>query len=473
MNSKPLTYDSLKTVIQYMDPNTRFLLYSRISSIRTVERAVPLVIERLSIQDHQVWVNNTCYECGIYQVDCENKIPYRVSGWNKFYFQRICNVDEFGTRDYITEAGGMLPGNNGRRYERNLFGYFDRENIPTNEGRLQKLEAIIEIEKQRLNQLMNYRPESSSANKEDERKNLDKFKFVHIEVPKIYNEDELKLLNNKKMVKEAIKYAKDRIKDMENELLPFENKRNNIRPKFEIHLVTFGYYGRFINRVNERVKYTGDLHKAEENLRDFMFSNRRHVVRVNSFETNQKCAVKMPQDLKMRIENLRLCANESPILEQVKSIIDESSFPLERLAIAFISNAPQNLDYKFIGNSKYLECYLMFAAELPIIRSLQNKIVYFSTCLTHFLKSEDFIVLIRNWIQTNKPTGTCFTFSLYKAEEEIAIKILDRVKRRIVNATSGDKWVKISMSSSAVLKIRYFQNASSTLFIRMVVVPVK
>uniref|UniRef100_A0A1I7TAH8 Enkurin domain-containing protein n=1 Tax=Caenorhabditis tropicalis TaxID=1561998 RepID=A0A1I7TAH8_9PELO len=236
MNCKPLTYDSLKTVIQYLDPNTRFLLSSRIPSIRTAERAVPLIIKRLLIFNHCVDVNDVRYECVVYQVDCKDKIPYRVSGKSDLNWKLTCDVDEFGTRDYITKAGGMLPGHNGH-FENNLFGAYDLEVVPTNEGRLQKLEEILEIEKQQLNQLMNYIPENDAMDKENEMKSFCKFTLICSNPPRIYEKEELKLLKSEETVKKAIKYLKDRIRQMENELNLFQNKSKNIRPKFEIHLV--------------------------------------------------------------------------------------------------------------------------------------------------------------------------------------------------------------------------------------------
>uniref|UniRef100_A0A1I7TAI6 PRE_C2HC domain-containing protein n=1 Tax=Caenorhabditis tropicalis TaxID=1561998 RepID=A0A1I7TAI6_9PELO len=288
MNSKPFTYDSLKTVILYMDPNTRILLSSRAPSIRNAEKAVPLRIESLSIKHHRVSVNNIGYECGIYQVDCKNKQPYRVSGLSRLNWKRTCNVDEFGTRDYISAAGGMLPANNGH-FENNLFGSYYREIIPTNEGRFQKLEEALEIEKQRLNQLMNYRPNENPVNNNIEAKICSKFRVIHYDPPRLYNRKDLELLKNEKMVKAAIRYVKDRIRQMKQELVLFQNKSKNIRPKFEIHVVM--YQGNLTPRVIERVKYTGDFHKAEENLRDFMFAKRQHVVRVKSFSIKQACSM--------------------------------------------------------------------------------------------------------------------------------------------------------------------------------------
>uniref|UniRef100_A0A1I7UDS9 SEP domain-containing protein n=1 Tax=Caenorhabditis tropicalis TaxID=1561998 RepID=A0A1I7UDS9_9PELO len=266
MNSKPLTYDSLKTVILYINPNTRFLLSSRIPSIQTAEKAVPLIINVLYFGEerHHFKVNETVYHYGIYQVDCKDKVPYRVSGQRDLNRKYTCDVDKFGIRDYINKADGWLPGNNGRP-EYNLFGFNDREIISTKEGRLKKLEGMLKIEKQRLNQLMNYRPENSLVSEQDdEQSGIPDFKFICYESVRKYNKKELRTLKSEKVVREVIEYTNYRIRQMENELLPFENQKNNVRPEFEIHLNKSQEDGSC--NVIERVKYTGDLHKAEESL---------------------------------------------------------------------------------------------------------------------------------------------------------------------------------------------------------------
>uniref|UniRef100_A0A1I7T3T7 DUF3794 domain-containing protein n=1 Tax=Caenorhabditis tropicalis TaxID=1561998 RepID=A0A1I7T3T7_9PELO len=76
MSNKPLTYVSLKTVIQYLDPNTRLLLSSRIPSIRSAERAVPLKIEEILIGNSYIRVNETLYEFELCKMDC--KLPYQM-----------------------------------------------------------------------------------------------------------------------------------------------------------------------------------------------------------------------------------------------------------------------------------------------------------------------------------------------------------------------------------------------------------
>uniref|UniRef100_A0A1I7T3S4 BRCA-2_OB1 domain-containing protein n=1 Tax=Caenorhabditis tropicalis TaxID=1561998 RepID=A0A1I7T3S4_9PELO len=464
MNSKRLDNDSLKMVIEYMDPHTRFLLSSRIPSISVLDRAIPLKIGRLVIGDHFIKVNETEYKYEIYQVDCKDEIPYRVSGECKLNGRWTCDVDEFGIRDYITKAG--LPGNNGNQ-EKNLFGFNDLENIPTEKGHLEKLKRILITEKQRYDQLLCYRPENVSESKKEERESFEKFKAICHDL--VYSDEELELLRSEKFVNKAIENTDERIKQMENELLPFENRRNNIRPKFEIHVVV---KRKSLPRVIiERIVYisTGDLHKAGESLMEFMFSKRQNSVVVNQFEINQKCHIRMPSDLKMRIGNLELKDNISANLELVEPIIDKTSFKKGILTICCKNN--EEIDYKLIAKFSNLVYSDDSSLALPLVQRFQNNRVYFLNNAFLFFENDDFIFLLKNWLKTDKPMGTCFTFPTFQPRKDYIKGILKDVRYHFNEATKGDKCVDIPMRNSTALRMSYKLNDSRYLII-LTVVPV-
>uniref|UniRef100_A0A1I7T3S1 FBA_2 domain-containing protein n=1 Tax=Caenorhabditis tropicalis TaxID=1561998 RepID=A0A1I7T3S1_9PELO len=362
MNSKPMTYDSLKTVIQYLDPNTRLLLSSRIPSIRFVEKAVPLKLESLEIGTHWIIVNGTSYFYGIYKIDNEDKRPYEVSGYTP-YDRYICDVDGFVTS----------------KKEQTIF---------------EKLKSMI-----------------------------------------------------------------------------FGNKSsNNDFPRFEIHLRKQRKNLRVY--LIERISYTGDFHKAEESLREFMFGKRRHFVVVNKyFMINQNCPIPIPCGLKIRTKQLMINNKISTNLELIKPVIDESCLPFEKLSlIVNWSNDTQEIDYEFIKNCKLLKYYYISELQLPQILVLPNQRIYFSTSSYSFLPKEDFILLIKNWIETNKPIDTCFTFRISLFSESYLIELLNHVKESFHQATTGDKCVNIPIRNSTILKISYKQDKHSYYFIEMAVV---
>uniref|UniRef100_A0A1I7TAH6 FBA_2 domain-containing protein n=1 Tax=Caenorhabditis tropicalis TaxID=1561998 RepID=A0A1I7TAH6_9PELO len=484
MNSKPLTYDSLKTVILYMEPNTklvdlefniviktfRFLLALRIPSIRLAEKTVPLKVDELVFvfNGHSISVNGTVYKYDIYQVDCKDKLPYRVSGISELSLKLTCNVDEFGTRDYITEASGWLPGHDGG-FGNNLFMKNDPIIIPTNEGRLQRLGEILEIEKQRLDQLLGFKPKNEILSDEKEQCGLFHFEFLNIGVRK-YEKKELEILKNEEMLRKAVEHTKDKIKQMEQELVLYHNRSNNTRPKFEIHLIK--YREGSPPSVIERVNYTGDLHKAEESLLKFMFSNRLHVIVVNRLFINKQCSLRLPSDLKMRTKNLNIVQNVTSNQELMKSVVDQSYLPLESVTIIIELSETPELDYEFFGIFKQL--YLVVSGGwLPSLQSIQNQIVHISSVESTFFDGDQFHTLIRSWVKTKKAIGTCITLHTYFQEDSNAIRILDRVRNEFNEGTVGYRCVNIPMSAFAVLKISHFWRDNHFLSFEMAVVSVE
>uniref|UniRef100_A0A1I7TAJ4 FBA_2 domain-containing protein n=1 Tax=Caenorhabditis tropicalis TaxID=1561998 RepID=A0A1I7TAJ4_9PELO len=468
MNRKPLTYDSLKTVILYMDANTRLLISSRIPSLHTTEQLVPLKIEELVIGQHKIGINQIDYEYGIYLCK-EGKEPWKVSGSSGLAFKWTCKVDEYGMRDYITRAGGMLPGNNGRR-EENLFGEHDLTRIPTNTGRLRKLRQRIELEKQRRIQLVNYRPKSDAENiTSSNYGNLLKFNTSRQKFKGKYTKKNLELLENKLIVELAISQVDHRIKEMENEIVLFENTKNNIRPKFEIHLTKGQKYYKVT--VLERVNYDRDIHKAGNSLMKFIFS-KRPLIQVNKLVFPRGCLTKIPGFLlyKLKIKNLDVTENVPDKLELAKLVTNKSSVPMEKLTMHILSNENPEMDYAFMNQFKVLEVEGIALLKLRFMESLQNQKVLFQMNLCVFLDFGDFISLIKNWVETNKPIGTCFTFFHWYTDEEKLIKIMNRVKHQIDGAIAGDKYVDIPMNNGTVTRVSNEQSEGE-MWIQMEVVP--
>uniref|UniRef100_A0A1I7UDT3 FTH domain-containing protein n=1 Tax=Caenorhabditis tropicalis TaxID=1561998 RepID=A0A1I7UDT3_9PELO len=443
MNSKPLAYDSLKTVLEYMDPNIRFLLSSRVPSIRTAERAVPLKIEEFEMRNNKIRINRTNYEFGIYQVDRQDNIPHKVSGLNKLNYKWTSDVDEFGIPDYITKEGGMLPGNNGSG-ERNLFGFEDDEIIPDNDGRLQKLERILETEKNRYKQLLRYRPKKAIRNHHSQYLGHRSFRRIARDRAQIYSNEELEMLKTKEEVDNAIEDTKNNIKLMENQILPFQNRRDNIRPKFEIYVRKSD--GRSPSHLIERVNYTGDLHKAVESFINYIFSKRRHVIEINRLWTPSNTS--MPRILKFKVK--RLVIQERGSIESVEPIIEESSFPLEKVTIDIGFRGTEELDHEIIRTAKLLKIDVSFASS-QLLQNVTHPNVEFRF-YSFFTEHPEFFVLIRHYVETNKPIGTCYLFNTHRSEE-IAISILENISIGIQGAIYDNKCVTIPMRNSTVLKL--------------------
>uniref|UniRef100_A0A1I7TMV1 FTH domain-containing protein n=1 Tax=Caenorhabditis tropicalis TaxID=1561998 RepID=A0A1I7TMV1_9PELO len=475
MNSKPIGYESSKDVISFLDPNLRLALSFRHPSNWTAEKAVPLKIDKLMMDNHKIVVDRTTYECAIYQMNhCENKPPFRVSGRNELNRKWTCDVDEYGIPDYITKAGGGLPGNSGILNERLepideiLFGVKDLVKIPTDEGRMDRLKSILDFQKQRHQQLLRIRwkteidipekvPKLDVPDFEARRraqKSYSDFTLVYrLSHFRLFTEEELNLLKTEEHVQSAITLMEERIDMMEKLILPFENRKNNIRPKFEIHVTKRqGNSNSFI--VLERVNYNGNLHKAMNSLREIMFSKRGQPVVVSKLNITHDCKlagpIPMPRELKMKITELDL--EENVPTELMEPIIDATSSPVEKLHIHVNDDTPQNMDLEFIKTCKVLNISKNHGTMLPVILNLVNLTVNIQLSDSVFFSNDEYVSLINHWIETKKPVGTCFTFSTDKEEEEI-IESFDFIADQFEEAITEYGIISIPMENSTAITV--------------------
>ncbi|EGT37746.1 hypothetical protein CAEBREN_18665 [Caenorhabditis brenneri] len=98
MNSKPLTYDSLKCVLEYVEANRRIEIARRCPSIRKVEKLVPLHLNELVFKDNGFKLNNMKYELGIHQKYHVGNIPDSVRQHNKLGGYTM-DLNNFGLED--------------------------------------------------------------------------------------------------------------------------------------------------------------------------------------------------------------------------------------------------------------------------------------------------------------------------------------------------------------------------------------
>ncbi|CAL2034172.1 unnamed protein product [Caenorhabditis brenneri] len=89
MDSKPLGYDSLRILLQYLDANERFYLAHRAPSLQKIEKTIPLKIHYLSFGYDSFIINKTEYQFdysqgGPHYIKCSNATFFPGLGKNGF-----------------------------------------------------------------------------------------------------------------------------------------------------------------------------------------------------------------------------------------------------------------------------------------------------------------------------------------------------------------------------------------------------
>uniref|UniRef100_A0A1I7TMV3 F-box domain-containing protein n=1 Tax=Caenorhabditis tropicalis TaxID=1561998 RepID=A0A1I7TMV3_9PELO len=415
MNSKPLSLDCLKSVLLNLDPNKRLLLSLQCPSIHALEKTVPLKIDTLKISDYEIGVNGTKYKCEIYQMNCcKNKPPYRVSGYDEDD-DWVHDVNKFGVPDYGFEKKGSPWMSNGN------------EKLMDNECKIKELEYSISVEKQKCVQLLNFRPKNEENDGRPLNWSYGIFENVHAR-GRLYTDKELELLPNEERRMEAISFVNEQIDLMEKQLIPYENMRDNIEPRFEVHLIKEEGDS---STVVKRIKYTGDLKKDSKTIWELMLSKRQHVVVANEFIISTSRSTPLPCELKISTTKFK---KDMPD-EHIKSTIDLSGLPFEKM--------------------------------LPFLMNLVNQKVYLYD--NYFFTNEIFALLIRSWVETKKPRGTCFIFEMKRNEKQVE-QLFDFLCDHINGAFKGNKLVFIPMENLKAIKITYEQEKSS---MRMAVVALR
>lgn len=96
MSDIPLQYESLRTIIQHMEANFRFRLVTYVPTIRNTEKAVPIKINNLALDDTKTTVNDVTYKLGVY-------IEYKRESETSPYIKTLnlnggssCEMDKYG-----------------------------------------------------------------------------------------------------------------------------------------------------------------------------------------------------------------------------------------------------------------------------------------------------------------------------------------------------------------------------------------
>ncbi|KAF1764209.1 hypothetical protein GCK72_004156 [Caenorhabditis remanei] len=109
MNSnRPLSYDSFKKVLIYMNANLRLRLATQCPSIRSAEKAAPLKIKFFQPIRNCMFIDDTIYHFGVYKKYPEGECPSRVLVANNTDGSSR-DVDEFGF-DYWGDANAVTEG---------------------------------------------------------------------------------------------------------------------------------------------------------------------------------------------------------------------------------------------------------------------------------------------------------------------------------------------------------------------------
>uniref|UniRef100_A0A1I7TAG1 F-box domain-containing protein n=1 Tax=Caenorhabditis tropicalis TaxID=1561998 RepID=A0A1I7TAG1_9PELO len=327
MNSKPLTYNCLESVIKHTDLNKRLQLKARCSSIKQLESNVPLEIDTLDFYGDHLVVNGTEYRIGVIQKWPNSQVPNyaKLELMNGGCFN---DLNEFGAR-CSDESVDLMPGDIDMMKKRPR--YKDPRIIPNPvDIDIAEKEENIKFYKKELEKLRSVWGTtifSFDELKEFKKKN-DIFYDKHYANRRGYS------ANNKEQ--EALDVQKKLILNIFREKRKLQcsiNKRDNIHPEFLVLLTMKSPTGE--KRV-EYGKYTGKLHDSQKGLLSFILGDRSCSVNVKKLILSNESVIRVPIGLKLKIQELEIISDYDltrfeVLFNKLKPILDESSIPLRSL----------------------------------------------------------------------------------------------------------------------------------------------
>ncbi|EFO83254.1 hypothetical protein CRE_13638 [Caenorhabditis remanei] len=427
MPAIPVRYESLKAILPYMDPNTRFQISLRIPSVSSLESRLPLKIENLTFSNIDTKVNKISYQLGVYRDYGRNETPSDVHHMNQGGGS-FNDIDQYGV---IMNPGvnSVLPG------DIDLRTGVHRNFLPNTEGQeqflLQQLKALKMILAERLNQ---------EYIEDDETRN------VVVGAPfngfvENYRRDT------------SVESIQLQIQSLRDSLRPFNNRRDN---RISPYTASIQFTRRSPKGVTiQRVAYNKYLYEATKAVHTKLFGNRGSSITVKNLNIDLPNRIfRFPTATVLKIENLEVAFWNSLTFERFKEIIDPSSLPIQQLKISSFLRffdcrhmIPREAKSLIINNNPTEN-----GSWTPILRNLTNRRVYLENENARN-PPNNYMALIENWLERGRPVGT--TFSMGIKNEETVKQCLDTLKQRQEVLGSSEKQVQLRINASLMLNVSY------------------
>uniref|UniRef100_A0A1I7T601 F-box domain-containing protein n=1 Tax=Caenorhabditis tropicalis TaxID=1561998 RepID=A0A1I7T601_9PELO len=353
MNSRPLNYDSLKVVLEYLEPNIRFQLSIRCPSIRQTEKLVPLKLDFLQFQKYFIRINQTGY---LLRVEKESSDGAILSEEDRL----LCHdLDEYGVSeqcipDVITPGDidlGRIP-----------WGPSDETELYY-EWNLRIFEKALEIRNQENSEpfIGPYKRESW---------------IEMLEWPEGLNEEQEEALK-REYIETLVHYPSKNllvtIEGFREFLEPYFRRRDKIPPPFTMKLELSVDHPKGEHRI--RYPYTIKLQEAAKRLNTFFFGD-RPMIHTNCFCVRQTdFVIPLPVGFKIKSRRWDISAHNTLFFESLKTIFDDASFPLEVIHLNGVQ-IEEEFEHEIIRNTKFLiirPCFpIQYILNLLLLLNTRN-----------------------------------------------------------------------------------------------------
>ncbi|CAL2048638.1 unnamed protein product [Caenorhabditis brenneri] len=435
MNSQPLRYECLRSVLSYMEANKRIECANRMPSIRKVEKVLPLKIKKLSFSENFFIINQTEYRFGVYRHYGTKVTPQFIQSQN----------EDGGCRNDVDKYGFEVEGTwykaipedivmNAREVEEPLR---DINTMIAREQEVKTLEMeIVEL----------YGKLGKGCGFEEMRESPEQASQLGFALMKAHEEIDRKTAE---------------IEKAHYDLQCYKCYRDNTPSPFEsfIQLRLCDEETRFhatpTSRKFERLIYNKTLPDAMRAVLKLIFGDRKKPVRVTEMDVNQDHSLRLPSDFKLNLRKLNVRGVLGKVCDPLSSIIDATCLPLKEVSVKSHTEFINDFQPELARTAKKLiigDHYEINTEEwLPVFLTLQNQYVEWRV-LYETIPAADFIELIRFWLSEGKRIGTTFSFH---GQRRSVTEFFERAVQEFHGAFRENRCITIPMTSFSKVQVSH------------------
>uniref|UniRef100_A0A1I7TGW6 F-box domain-containing protein n=1 Tax=Caenorhabditis tropicalis TaxID=1561998 RepID=A0A1I7TGW6_9PELO len=327
---------SIECVLEYCKADLRILLSLRSPLIRRIESNVLLKIEKIVLKPFGIQINETEF-----RLETIRKLPNsRPFG----YFQ--CDLDDYGIPIEDKEEEELTPGDIRIESENKKYvipypnlellefclSVLDRDQMSRKWSKYEIPDPInMDYCSSQMGQYLEFCPKKRKISVEDKEDLVYEYEPFR---PELIDMDELyipktvgPMVNIFKPTLTCTEKRTRAIEQLQCQIVPLRLRRDKKTPEFKcyLQLTVISPYGNRLEILDYGQKR---LHVAMKYLNERIMGGRKRI-QVEKMEIGREGGVlRLPKDLKFSLNYLKIVGNGIQSLENIKTILTESSFPL-------------------------------------------------------------------------------------------------------------------------------------------------
>ncbi|KAF1764198.1 hypothetical protein GCK72_004145 [Caenorhabditis remanei] len=157
--------------------------------------------------------------------------------------------------------------------------------------------------------------------------------------------------------------------------------------------------------------------------------------------------MRLPVGLQLKIEEIQQVTNIHILQKSLISLLDA---PFKRLNA--IINNDDDFESPILKEARHLRVFenLPYQIRPPVVLNLQNLNFYKISRIENSWSVEDFLLVIKNWVESGKKVGSCYIFG---TSELVKNNILGKIREVYKDTETGNAFISIPTRFNNQVKV--------------------